>query len=104
MEERSLITEVSRDGEGDEQGEEGEQPEQRTSISSGSHALSPGAAGLRRHCTGPSSGLAQPSIPAVNTEGQKKNPHASSVHKSYEDSQEGQCGDACVCAAAGERD
>lgn len=68
MEERALISEVSREGEGDEKGEEGEQPAQRTSISAGSHALSPRAAGLRRHGTGPASGLAQPSVPAVNTE------------------------------------
>lgn len=50
MEDRTLICEASREEEeGDEQGEEA----QRTSIS---HALSPGASGLRRHCTGVESG------------------------------------------------
>lgn len=84
MEERTLISEVSGEGkergeEGDEQEEGGEQPAQGTSISSGSHALSPGAAGLRRNCTGPISGLAQPSVPATNTEAGKKedSPHIS---------------------------
>lgn len=68
MEQRALITEASREGEeGDEQGEGGEQPALRTSISSGSHALSPGASGLHRHCTGPASGPSQPSAPATNT-------------------------------------
>lgn len=52
-----LISEVSGEKR-DEQGDGGEQPAQRASLSS--HALSPGAAGLRRQCTGPASGLAQP--------------------------------------------
>lgn len=58
MEEKALITEVSgeeRGEEGDEQGEGGEQLALRTSISSGSHALSFRA-----------SGPAQPCVPATN--------------------------------------
>ena len=71
MEEKALISEVSREErreQGDEQEEEGEQPALRTSISSASHALSPGAAGLRRHCTGPATGPATNTGPGIKEE------------------------------------
>lgn len=56
-------------GRGDEQGE---QSALRTSISSGSHALSPGAAGLRRHSSGPPPGLRRPPSPSHKHQGRDR--------------------------------
>lgn len=71
MEEKALISDVFREERrerGDEQGETVQQPALRTSISPGSHALSPGEAGLRRHCTGPATGPATNTGPGIKEE------------------------------------